>query len=88
MTKQEIVIADINTTKITVSDLRRVLWKELEELTNGRSTIHRSNAVAKLAAQILDSVRLEVQNKWTNLVQLKSTIPVLDVGKNQDNAEG
>lgn len=55
----------------TMVDLRRVLWLEINDLRNGKSTPHRANALSKLAAQILDSTRLEIQNKWTRLLNAK-----------------
>lgn len=58
---------------VTLEDLREVLWKELDDLREGKTTIRRSNAVAKLAQQILDSARLEIQTKWTHVITGSST---------------
>lgn len=58
---------------VTLNELREALWKELEDLREGRSTIRRSNAISKLAQQILDATRLEIQTKWTNVITGSST---------------
>lgn len=67
-----LILADIKQAQITSMDLRNTLWLELEALREGRSSVQKANAVSKLAAQILDSVRIEVQAKWTYLMQNQS----------------
>jgi hypothetical protein len=74
MIKDELVLADIELSKVTASDLRKVLWQELADLRDGTSTPNRANAVSKLASQILDSVRLEVQSKWTRLISAQEKL--------------
>ena len=71
--KRELIIADVKYVKISASDLRKKLWLELEDLRSGNSSIQRANAVSKLASQILDSIRLEVQYKWTDLSRFPKT---------------
>lgn len=40
--------------------LRNALFDELDGLRNGSSNANRANAVAKIAAQVLETVRLEI----------------------------
>ena len=45
------------------SNLREILFSELESLREGKSTENRAHAVSKLASQIIYASRLELENK-------------------------
>jgi hypothetical protein len=46
-------------------DLRQMLFEEMESLRAGKSDANRANAVAKLAAQIVSSAKLDLDYSRT-----------------------
>jgi hypothetical protein len=72
-------------------DIRDILMNELESLIEGKTTIERANAVAKISAQAIYATRLELENKraeinignlfgqvrWDNIDGIQVTIPKL-----------
>lgn len=50
----------LSTTPRTSAGLRGTLFEELDSLRNGNSNPARANAVAKLADQVMGTVRLEI----------------------------
>ena len=59
--------------EITVVALRKMLWEEIYALRKDRDRAAQSRAVSRLAAQILDSVRVEMR-----LSQMVGVIPNRD----------
>lgn len=47
-------------TKRSTAGLRETLFQELDDLRNGNSTPSRAGAAAKLAVQIINSARIEI----------------------------
>jgi hypothetical protein len=45
----------------TSSDLRNILFEEIDQLRAGKSDANRANAVAKLASQIVSSAKLDFE---------------------------
>lgn len=45
----------------TSAGLRDALFDEINAIRNGRSNATRANAIAKLAATVVDSVRMEIE---------------------------
>ena len=77
-------------------DIRDILMNELESLIEGKTTIERANAVAKISAQAIYATRLELENKraeinignlfgqvrWDNIDGIQVTIPKLTMRGN------
>lgn len=47
----------------TTTTIRDLLFKEMEDLANGKSDIKKAKAMTKISAQIIYSTRLEIENK-------------------------
>lgn len=63
----DLILSETKLAKKTAQDLRNLLWEELDKLVTGQSSPAKANSVSRLACQILDSVRLEIQNRWAQL---------------------
>lgn len=71
--------------------IQKILMEEIDSLRNGESTTDRANSVAKLAAQYVYTVRVEIENKreeikignlfgqirWNNIDGLEVNIPMI-----------
>lgn len=57
----------------TSTGLRDALFDELDAIRNGTSNPTRANAVAKLAASVVDTVRIEVEVQRLRIAQGKGT---------------
>ena len=44
-----------------MTKLREILFKEIDSLRSGHSTVERANSVSKLAAQIVYSTRMDIE---------------------------
>ncbi|MDX8400808.1 MAG: hypothetical protein R8K20_11265 [Gallionellaceae bacterium] len=62
----------------TSEGLRDMLFDEIDMLRNGHSTTQRASAVAKMAVQVINSVRIEIDYQL-HLTQLQSTAKNTDV---------
>ena len=51
----------IEVTEQSTIGLRETLFSELDELRNGRSNPQRASAAAKLAVQIINSAKMEIE---------------------------
>lgn len=47
----------------TTADLKELLFKELESLQKGESTVEKANAVSSIASQIICACRAELESK-------------------------
>ena len=52
---------DVRTTERTSAGLCEALFEEFDLLRNGKSDPHRASAVAKLAVQIINTKKLEIE---------------------------
>lgn len=63
----------------TTEDLRKHLFDELDALKLGKISIHRATATYKIAAQILNAARLDLEHyKLVKMLEAKET-PVVAV---------
>src|SRR5690242_17940575 len=61
LTKEIFSMAKVNVTPRTTKGLCNCLFDELDMIRNGKSNPHQAAAVAKLAVQIINTKRLEIE---------------------------
>lgn len=79
-------------TEKTSSGLCDALFDEFDLLRNGLSDAHRASAVAKLAVQIINTKKLEIEaaafhKAGLRFVPLALTASGIPIGKKEENAD-